>query len=367
MKGGRVQVITKNNSIAKHQLGEYAVHIYVLLYYLSMREILREFEEACLLQGLVSPSTRLLISCSGGQDSVTLLFLLCQLQTNWTWRLGVVYCNHMWRYGSIETPAKLARICLLFGVSCSFSVSGSRLQKEEEGRSWRLRVLCRMSSIHSWFYISTGHTASDRIETLLSNVLRGSSSSGMRSINWYTSLDTQVGHRRISIPIIRPLLGISRLELRNYANRWKLPLCYDPSNQDQRIRRNRIRHELLPYLRHWWNPQIDRLLAQTAEVTSWESSYYDLICTQICQQYEWIGDGGVRFPWRIFHSIPTSLHSRILWIFLNRALVFLNPAHGFQGNFDILQFLLETKTCHCRHGSIYISKDVDWLRMTLVK
>lgn len=329
-----------------------------------MREILNQVEQVCLSQGLIPPYTRLLVSCSGGQDSITLLFLLCQLQPSWNWKLGVMYCNHLWRHESIDSSSKLLNISFHLRVSCSVSVAGSKIQTEDEARVWRLRVLSRVSDTHIWNSICTGHTASDRIETLISNLLRGASSWGVRSLNWYQNL---VPNQTQVIPMVRPLLGISRHELRNYANRWKLPLCYDPSNQDQRIRRNRIRHELLPYLRYWWNPQIDKLLAQNAEVTSWETIYYDLICTQICQQYEWIGHAGVRFPWKIVQSIPRSLHSRMIWIFLNRASIFLNPFHGFQGDFSIVNLILERDRCSLLNGDVCITKSSDWIQVMLMR
>jgi tRNA(Ile)-lysidine synthase len=340
-----------------------------LLLLLQMTYLLNQLEQSCILQNLIQPGSRLLISCSGGQDSITLLFLLVQLKPRWNWKLGSLHCNHMWRPTSISSGSKLSKICLCFRVNCHVSIAGSQVQNEDDARVWRTRALSRIAYSHYWLFICTGHTASDRVETLLSNLLRGSSSWGLRSISWLGLIYILMQESGLlrSIPLVRPALGISRVEFRNYATRWKLPLCYDVTNEDQRIRRNRIRHELLPYLRHWWNPQIDKILAQSAELTSWETIYYDLFCIQLCQQYEWIAYGAVRFPWSIVQSMPISLRTRLLSTFIIRASVFIAPFQSLQIDFEFVALLLESKTFTYKCENIYIIRNAQWIKLIVIR
>lgn len=322
-----------------------------------MNQLFQQVEQTCIRLNTMDLNARILCSCSGGQDSMSLLFLFYQLQTRWNWNIGVLHANHLWRSTAMVHASQLMHISLSLGLEVHVALPGNILDEEQSGRLWRMRSTVRIAQLCRWNLISTAHTASDRLETLIANLLRGTSGYAAGSISWY-----RVG----PIPFVRPILGISRRSLRNYSYFWHLPLFIDETNKDLRIRRNRIRYELLPYLRQWSNPQVDRLIAQTAELNNLDSIYLDLISHQICQQYEWICFGAARFPWYILKVTPRCLQVRLLYTFLIRATSFLAPRSKFDLNIDFLQSML-LSTCNktWNRDHLHISFTAEWVVVSL--
>ena len=99
----------------------------------------------------------------------------------------------------------------------------------------------------------TGHTADDRAETMLINLLRGTGLDGL------TALGPEPG---------RPLLGLRRHETRELCRHLGLTPVEDPTNDDRRFVRNRVRHELLPLMDAIAGRDVVPLLVRTAEVAA---------------------------------------------------------------------------------------------------
>lgn len=319
-----------------------------------MEQLIQQVEQACIRTNIMNMSVRILCACSGGQDSMTLLFLFYQLKTRWKWKIGVLHANHLWRQTALIHASQMTQISLSLGFECHVGLPGDLLDQEESGRLWRIRSTIRVAQLRRWTLISTAHTASDRLETLVGNLLRGTSGYGAGSISWY-----RVG----PIPLVRPILGVSRRVLRTYSFFWRLPLFVDETNEDLRIRRNRIRYELLPYLRKWCNPQVDRIIAQTAELNHLDLAYLDLLAHQICQRYEWISDAAVRVPWFILQGAPACLHLRLLYIFLIRATTFLAPNYKLGWDLELVQSILAHPCCDntWTRDQLCISSTAEWL------
>jgi len=106
--------------------------------------------------------------------------------------------------------------------------------------------------------IALGHTRTDVAETVLLHLLRGAGPSGLR------------GMRAWRAPYVRPLITCSREETRAFCARHGIPYRDDPTNLDTRLRRNAVRHELMPVLRRF-NPRAEEALARTAHL--WEEAH----------------------------------------------------------------------------------------------
>ena len=263
-------------------------------------------------QGMLRPREHLVVACSGGQDSVALLFLLYQLQPQWKWQIAVSHCNHLWTRGSSASASRVAQMGISMRSAVQISVPGDSALGEMHARRWRWRCLARVSMIHGYTRVCTAHTASDRAETLISQLMHGHG----QPMGWY----------RPGRPfVIRPALGTSRGHLGMYGRQWQLPLCIDSTNTDRRIQRSRIRYELLPYLRTWWTPKADVGLAKAAETWSQDSKYMHMIAHQLCCGHEWVGRDAVRLPQDVVARIPRSLQPRVMHSFATRALAFLAP------------------------------------------
>ena len=113
----------------------------------------------------------------------------------------------------------------------------------------------------------TGHTADDQAETILHHLLRGTGLKGLRGI----------AARRGLVPgveLVRPLLSVTRAEVLTYLQEVGQDYREDSSNANRAFTRNRIRHELIPYLATNYNPEIVSVLTRLAEQAA--ETYQDL-------------------------------------------------------------------------------------------
>ena len=190
--------------------------------------------------GLLPSGASLLVAVSGGQDSLCLLRLLQDLQRLHHWSLQVFHGDHRWQPDSAANAAHVQSLCTTWGLTCH-QVVAPRLPGEAAARHWRYaraRALCRHLGCH---HLVTGHTATDRAETLLFHLCRGSGSRGLGSLR---------PHRQLApgLQLTRPLLHFSRQDTLQCCQALQLPIWPDVSNEDQRFMRNRIRKRILPEL-----------------------------------------------------------------------------------------------------------------------
>jgi tRNA(Ile)-lysidine synthase len=255
---------------------------------------------------LLKMGEAVLVAVSGGQDSVCLLKLLGDLQPKWGWRLGVAYCDHRWQLdsGNVDFVRNLAESWNL----PFFLQTAERVDRTEAGaREWRYRVLAETALQQGYGYVVTGHTASDRAETLLYNLIRGSGADGLQALSWKRSLAP-------GVDLVRPLLGVTRSETARFCQEMHLPIWEDPANQDLKYARNRIRLQLLPYLREHFNPQADQTLAQTAELLQAEVEYLEAQTTHLLDQSRHLEKPGLNRS--LLKQAPLALQRRVARQFL---------------------------------------------------
>ena len=85
----------------------------------------------------------------------------------------------------------------------------------------------------------------------------------------------------ISILLLRPLLETTRFDLKKLCQIWNLPVYPDVTNQNFASTRNRIRLQLLPILRFFFNPQIDTIFTQFAQINLQEQDYLNYLTTRL--------------------------------------------------------------------------------------
>ena len=223
---------------------------------------------------LFNRKERLLIAVSGGQDSLCLSKLLLDLQPKWEWYLGIVHCDHRWRSDSEANANHVKNLAQTWGVSFYLQTARESLKSEAAARNWRYQALGAIAQEHDYKYIVTGHTASDRAETLLYNLIRGTGADGLQALTWQRPLTE-------GILLSRPLLEITRSQTGQFCQDFQLPIWEDSTNQDFKYARNRIRQELLPYLQENFNPKVESALAQTAELLQAEVEYLEKVADQL--------------------------------------------------------------------------------------
>ncbi|GAX38135.1 tRNA lysidine(34) synthetase TilS [Nodularia sp. NIES-3585] len=260
---------------------------------------------------------RLLVAVSGGQDSLCLIKLLLDLQPKWGWDLGIAHCDHCWRTDSEANAHHVEKLARSWGVSFYLETATQPLNSEAAARNWRYEALSAIAQVNNYQYIVTGHTASDRAETLLYNLIRGTGADGLQALTWQRQLIT-------NIFLVRPLLEISRPQTEQFCQDFNLPIWEDSTNQDVKYARNRIRQELIPYLQTNFNPKVESALAQTAELLQAEVEYLEQAAQELRETATELvetrfiasesGGNGTNFRLnrRVLQTAPLALQRRVM-------------------------------------------------------
>ena len=200
----------------------------------------------------------LLLAVSGGQDSMALAGLLLDLRRLHGWRLELWHGDHRWRNDSGSHADGLAQWAQAQGLTLHRDCWAEPKASEAAARQWRYRCLERLAADRGSDAVATGHTASDRAETLLLNLSRGCHRRGLASLPQQRPLGPS------GIPLVRPLLIFERAETATICQALELPVWLDASNTDPRFSRNRIRREVMPVL-NALHPGVERRLSGLAE------------------------------------------------------------------------------------------------------
>jgi tRNA(Ile)-lysidine synthase len=260
------------------------------------------------------------IGVSGGPDSLCLLDAV--------WRLGypvlVAHFNHRLRPQAddearqVEEQARQRGLAFVLGSQdVAAFARQKRLSLEEAGRVLRYRFLFAQAEQHGAQAVAVGHTADDQVETLLMHLLRGAGLAGLSGMA-YRALPNPWSSR---IPLVRPLLGIWREQILAYVQENGLQPVWDASNLDSAFYRNRLRHELIPFLERY-NPAVRRLLWRTAEVLQQEAQVLERLVDQawpLCVPRQ--GQNHLALDRQALMAQPVALQRRLL----RRAMLTLRP------------------------------------------
>jgi tRNA(Ile)-lysidine synthase len=224
--------------------------------------VLEKVRRFAVRHALWRPETRVVAAVSGGSDSVAMLCLLHDLHVGGELRLaGVAHLNHQIRPEADDDEAFCRALADRLGtpfVSARVDVPArardQRQSLEIAGRIARRRFLDEVLRDLPADVAATAHTEDDQAETVLLRLMRGSGQRGLAGIAPST------GSR------IRPVLAVSRQTLRAELTARGETWREDATNADLANPRNRVRHELLPYLTTHFNPSAVRGLARAADV-----------------------------------------------------------------------------------------------------
>jgi tRNA(Ile)-lysidine synthase len=225
--------------------------------------------DRCLREtGMPPRSEAVVVGLSGGADSVALLDALASLRRRRGFRVVAAHLDHALRSGSPEDAAFCAELCRALDVPLRVGradVRGRAAREhgglEQAARRERYAFLRQVREEEGAFAIAVAHTRDDQAETLLLRLLRGAGATGLAAMRPRTR------------DLLRPLLAVSRGEVLAHLRERGLAWREDPSNTDLAHRRNRVRHELIPYLEERFNPAIRASLARTASVLADEAAH----------------------------------------------------------------------------------------------
>ncbi|MDE2905199.1 MAG: tRNA lysidine(34) synthetase TilS [Acidobacteriota bacterium] len=221
---------------------------------------------------LIPPGARVAVACSGGGDSVALAALLCELAQGAGWSFaGLLHVNHGLRGAAADGDEAFCRdVAATLGVPIAIErvdvaarARAERVSIEAAGHRVRYELFARAVREGRGDLVATGHTRDDQAETVLLRLIRGAGPAGLAGIR------PRIG------AVVRPLLDVRRDELREYLGWRGLPHREDPSNHDERILRNRVRHRLIPFLADHFSPAVTDVLARDASIARDDADWLD--------------------------------------------------------------------------------------------
>jgi tRNA(Ile)-lysidine synthase len=221
--------------------------------------------EAARESGLVRAGEPLLVMVSGGGDSVALLDVALRLGAE----VSVLHVNYGLREEASLDQALVERLCGELGVPL-------RVEQVELGTEGNLQERAREARYALAETLAVGdyaaaHTASDQVETVLYRLAVSPGSRALRGM----------APRRGRL--VRPLLGVTRGEVRDYLRARGLEWREDPSNADRRFARARVRHDVLDALREL-SPAAERTIAETARQLRDEAEVLDVVITEAVKE-----------------------------------------------------------------------------------
>jgi tRNA(Ile)-lysidine synthase len=264
-----------------------------------LERIISILQQKCYLH----PEKTVLVGVSGGADSLCLLDLI----TRAGYPVIVAHLDHGLRPEAgadaqfVESTA--ARLALPYIAEQAGVLEHARrlgLSVEEAARDLRYSFLFEKARQVGAQAVAVAHHADDQVETILMHILRGSGLSGLRGMRYWTMPNPWSEE----IPLVRPLLDLWREEIDAYLLEQKIEPVEDKSNRDTTIFRNRLRHELIPYLSEF-NPGIRKVLWRMGLVLDAEN---DLVEGMVDSTWEEIylqqGAGYVLFR---YHALTIQL------------------------------------------------------------
>ncbi len=209
-----------------------------------------------------SRGAEVLVGFSGGTDSLALLAALSVLQRQGLLRLCAVHVDHGLRPSSNDQAGVAHGVAERLGVECVVvavdpaNLAGHRgVGVEESARRERFRLFAEILAERQSACIALGHHQRDQAETVLLHLARGAGLNGAAGMSALTRIvvpwwsDVRASHTAPrTIQVWRPLLDEPVEVVRGFALDLGLPIVEDPSNDDQALRRNALRHGVLPAL-----------------------------------------------------------------------------------------------------------------------
>ena len=257
---------------------------------------------------LITEEDKVVIGVSGGPDSICLLHVLNELKKELKIELYVAHVNHMLREVADAETEYVQDTCKKMQVECFVKkVNILELAKkekkgtEEVGRNARYEFFDEVLTKTNSNKIATAHNSNDRAETVILNILRGSGLSGLKGIE--AIRDEKY---------IRPIIEIDRESIEKYCNENKLNPKYDESNSENIYSRNKVRNELIPYIKKEFNQNIISTINRLSEVAREENEYLQKITKKEYQEISKKEDDIIILDLKRFNNLELVIKRRLI-------------------------------------------------------
>lgn len=237
-----------------------------------MKSINDRFKGALKDFSMIQQDDTIIVAVSGGSDSMCLLYLLNSIKEEQGINIIVAHVNHNLRGRESDLDEQLVKsICDKLKIECvSISVDIKQKAKEikkgieETARDIRYEFFDDLSKKYN-AKIATAHNLSDNAETMLFNIIRGTSINGLQGIK--AKRDN----------IIRPLIYISKNEIKEFCKERNIKYRDDISNDDILYTRNKIRHLIVPIAKEI-NPNFENSVYRLSKSAALQEIYMQKQC-----------------------------------------------------------------------------------------
>lgn len=217
------------------------------------------------------------VGVSGGPDSLALLHALLTLRDAWSLRLVAVHVHHGLRGAAADADAVFVRkFCLeneipfyVFEVDVQKLAIDSGHSFEMEGRRVRYEAFERVAAEEGCTKIAIAQNMNDQCETLLMRLFRGAGLKGLGATQ-----PVREGK------FIRPLIETTREEIERYCQEQQLIPRKDHTNFEVDYDRNRIRLEVIPYLKAHFNPKLIETISRTTTLLREDEALLERVTTE---------------------------------------------------------------------------------------
>jgi tRNA(Ile)-lysidine synthase len=257
---------------------------------------------------LIRPGARVLVAMSGGADSVALLHALRDLQEMGEGCIaGIAHLNHGLRGEAADQDeafcrAVAAELHMPFDcerIDVRAVAADHRTSIEAAGHQARYGFFERAAARLAADRVALGHTRDDQAETFLLRLLRGAGPRGLGGMHPRTG------------PFIRPMLDCSRRQVREFVAARGIAFREDATNDDLAIRRNLIRHEVIPRLARV-APGVVRVLGREAAIARDDAEFLDNAAQAAFRRIARQVDGLVHLDAVQLRSQPAAVARRVV-------------------------------------------------------
>lgn len=229
---------------------------------------------------LICSGDVVILGVSGGADSVAMLRALHNLSSDIGCKVVVAHLNHGIRVTAADDAQFVKALCeelilpfYMETVDVTARAKKDSLSVEMAAREERYEFFTRAAARFDTNLLATAHTADDQAETVLLKLIRGAGIDGLSGI--------ALNSERNGLRIIRPLLNVNRSAIENYLRTLKQEWRDDLSNNDTVYLRNKVRHELLPWIKNNLNSAIKETLCRTANILYEENCWLNELTAKI--------------------------------------------------------------------------------------
>lgn len=231
---------------------------------------------------LIEPGDKVLVALSGGPDSICLLNILFKLKEELQIEIGAAHLNHLLRGDdAFKDEDYVINICKDMGIQCFVKrVDINKYSKEQKlssemaGRNARYNFFDEILREKAFDKIATAHNANDQAETILFRLMRGTGLEGLCGIK--ASRDNKV---------IRPILCLSRSEVEEYIQSKSLYPRIDKTNFEKIYNRNKIRLDILPYMKENFNKDIIQTLNRMSVLLQKDNEFLEKLGLNSYEKY----------------------------------------------------------------------------------